>query len=167
MKLFLIMLGVLFHCALDAKVFLEPPPNYNPKVEVSACFYEVDDQVLFLLRNPESSEGNTWGIPGGKMEKGETPQQNVIREFKEETGVILPADQLIYWGTVYIRYPKTDFTYHIFRITMCEKPAIVIDPKEHQAYRWMRLDEALKLPLIPDEDECIYLVYGRDLANCP
>lgn len=41
---------------------------------------------------------------------------------------------------------------------------VVIEPLEHTEYRWFTLAEALKLPLIRCEDECIYLVYGMDLS---
>lgn len=55
-----------FNSANAQLVFLEPPENYNPKVEVAACFMKSKDQMLFLRRVPTKSEGEVWGIPGGK-----------------------------------------------------------------------------------------------------
>ena len=143
-------------------VFQQPPENFNPKVEVAACFITVKDNVLFIKRHAHCSEPSKWGIPGGKLEKGETAHQAVLREIKEETGLHLPSE-VKHLGTVYIRYPEVDFIYHMYGHTLSELPEqIVIDPEEHQEYRLMTLKEALDLPLIRGEDECIYLVYGEN-----
>lgn len=146
----------------DQLVFQEPPVNFNPKVEVAACFITVKENVLFMKRQPHRSEPNKWGIPGGKLEKGETAQQAAIREIKEETGLDLP-ESVKHLGTVYIRYPEVDFVYHMYGHDLHDYPGeIRFDPIEHVEYRWMTLKEALQLPLIRGEDECIYLVYGKD-----
>jgi len=143
-------------------VFQQPPENFNPKVEVAACFITVDQKVLFIKRQPHCSEPSKWGIPGGKIEKGETAHQAVLREVKEETGLDLPHE-VKHLGTVYIRYPEVDFIYHMYGHDLNDIPAqILIDPIEHEEFRWMKLGEALQLPLIRGEDECIYLVYGED-----
>jgi mutator protein MutT len=145
-------------------VFQKPPENFNPKIEVAACFITVGEDVLFVKQQPRK-EGGKWGIPGGKLEKGETAHQAAIREIKEETGLDLPQE-IKHFGTVYIRYPEIDFIYHMYGHILTQIPEVVIDPREHEEYRWIRLEEALKLPLIPGEDECIYLVYP-DLKISP
>lgn len=143
-------------------VFEHPPENFNPKLEVSACFITVQDKVLFMKRQPHRSEPNKWGIPGGKLEKNETAQQAAIREIKEETGLDLPPN-VQHLGTVYIRYPEVDFVYHMYGHDLHDYPNILFDPIEHVEYRWITIKEALQLPLIRGEDECIYLVYGEDV----
>lgn len=48
----------------------------------------VDNKVLLLMRAPnEFPSPNTWGLPSGKIETGETPDQAVVREYKEETSL--------------------------------------------------------------------------------
>jgi 8-oxo-dGTP diphosphatase len=136
--------------------------SLSTEVEVAACFITVKDNVLFIKRHAHCSEPSKWGIPGGKLEKDETAHQAVVREIKEETGLHLPLE-VKHLGTVYIRYPEVDFIYHMYGHTLSDYPEqIVIDPQEHQEYRWMTLREALQLPLIRGEDECIYLVYGEN-----
>ena len=144
-------------------VFKQPPENFNPKVEVAACFILVKDNVLFIKRHAHCSEPSKWGIPGGKLEKDETARQAVLREIKEETGLHLPVD-VKHLGTVYIRYPEVDFIYHMYSHHLPESFEVVIDPDEHVEYRWLTLKEALMLPLIRGEDECIYLVYGENFS---
>jgi 8-oxo-dGTP diphosphatase len=144
---------------MNKLVFLEPPENFSPKVEVAACFITVKGNVLFMKRQPHRSEGEKWGIPGGKLERGENALQAVVREIQEETGLKLSS--LKHHSTVYIRYPEVDFIYHMFGDEMEEYPAVVFDAEEHSEYQWMTLDEALKLPLIRGEDECIFLYKGN------
>ena len=151
--------------AYSRLVFQEPPENFNPKVEVAACFMTVNEKVLFLKRLPHKSEGSKWGIPGGKVDKGETAEQAVLREVLEETSIDLAGKSLLYFGKVYIRYPEVDFLYHMYGYDFDELQAdVTINPDEHTEFRWITLAEALKLPLIRGEDECIYLVYGKDLS---
>ncbi len=146
------------------QVFKEPPDNFSPRLEVAACFLTVDESVLFMKRQPYKSDGSLWGIPGGRFEKGETAHQAVVREIKEETGIDLPNETLKYFGKVYIRLPDVDFIYHMFAHELRETPEIQMDPVEHTEYRWITLEEALKLPLIRGEAECIYLAYGKELT---
>lgn len=94
-------------------VFEQPPENFNPKIEIVDCFMTFNENVLFLKRQPHKSEGNKWGVPGGKVEKGETADQAVLREVREETGIDLAGTPLKYFGKVYVRYLEIDFLYHI------------------------------------------------------
>jgi len=144
-------------------VFEEKPKDFKPKLEVAACFIQVDDQVLFVKRLPNKPQPNTWGIPGGKFDEGETATETVMREIQEETGIEIPEESMEYYGEVYVRYPEMDYTFHMFVYKPEELPKVTINPEEHADYTWVSLEEALKMPLIPGEEECISLVYG-DIA---
>ena len=124
--------------ALCSTRFSGPPEHFNPKIEVAACFISVNGQFLFLKQAPDDTEPNTWGIPGGKLQKNENAEQGVLREVKEETGLDLPTQSLKYLGKVYIRYPYMDYIYHMFEYNMEGYPEeVVIDPTEHTEYRWI------------------------------
>ena len=140
-------------------VFREPPQNFNPKIEVAACFIFVENKVLFLKRVPHVHEGNVWGIPGGKCEKNEEAAKAVVREIFEETQIELSGASLKTFGKVYIRYPEIDFIYHMFESSFRTFPKAVLNPEEHTEHNWLSLHEALELPLIRGEDECIHLYY--------
>ncbi|MCR4586688.1 MAG: 8-oxo-dGTP diphosphatase [Lachnospiraceae bacterium] len=53
------------------------------------CYLERDGQYLMLLRNKKKNDVNEgkWIAPGGKAEPGESPEECVIREVFEETGL--------------------------------------------------------------------------------
>lgn len=145
-------------------IYDTPPNNFNPKVCVSACFIEYGNQVLFLKRSQNVSQPGTWAIPGGKVEKDETPEQAICREVLEECGFALSSP--IYLHTVYIRYPEYDYTYHMFKQVVTNKPDIKLDLHDSDTYVWLTRLEAEELhakdELILDEMPCIERVY-KDL----
>ncbi|MBM3192190.1 MAG: NUDIX domain-containing protein [Chlamydiae bacterium] len=63
-------------------------------MEVAALYLRHQDKVLLLHRQDHKAEGNCWGVPGGKLKRGESPLQGVIREVKEETGYECSPDSL-------------------------------------------------------------------------
>lgn len=153
----------LFTVSLQAEViFTTPPSHFQPKVEVAICFIQVDNQVLFLERQDNKPEGGTWAVPGGKLDKGESPEKAAKREIYEETHIDLKQDQMKYLGKVYVRVSeeKGDFILHVFESKLQSVPqGLQLSPKEHKDYTWVTLNESLKLPLIAGEDECIDLFY--------
>jgi 8-oxo-dGTP diphosphatase len=142
-------------------VFVERPTAFCQGMEVAGCFCEHDGKVLFLLRNPEKPQGNTWCVPGGKLEKDECPIEAVIREVQEETGLILPKENLHYCRAVFIRFPNSEFILHLFRIHLNEFPDLLLNTREHSDYCWVTYEEALCLPLIPGGEECLRLAFEK------
>ena len=55
------------------------------------CYLEQDGKYLMLYRNKKKNDMHEgyWVVPGGKLEPGETPEECVIREFYEESGLTL------------------------------------------------------------------------------
>lgn len=156
------LLSLVTAKALPGVVWKDRPADFEPRCEVAACFIERDDQVLFLHKLDGKSQGNTWGIPGGKLEKGETALQAVVREVKEETGIVLLPASVKHVGTVYITNTVRNnfsYIYHMFQATYNGSRAVSINPEEHKGFTWVTLCDALKMQLMDDEDTCIKLVY--------
>jgi mutator protein MutT len=52
--------------------------------DVALIFFYKDDKILVQDRRNMSKFGEEWGFFGGRIEAGETPEQSVVRETKEE-----------------------------------------------------------------------------------
>lgn len=143
-------------------VYQKASEQFQPKVEIAALYIEHENRILLLHRQERKSQGNLWGIPGGKVHKGETPLQAVIREVKEETGYDFSEQTIDHLDTVYIEYNEKDhFVYHMFRVPFSGDPgAVKINFQEHKGFTWVTPQDGLKLELIKDEDAWFKLVYG-------
>lgn len=157
--LFFTSLLVVFS-SLQGKVYLEIPEEFNSKMDIVGCFLEWEDKVLFLHRQDHKTEGNTWGIPGGKVDKSESPLEAVIREVKEETQFDISTQPIRYIGKVYIKYPTYDNVYYMFSCAPKEDPGSVkINFDEHKGFTWITPQNALQMELMLNEDDCIKLCY--------
>ncbi len=65
----------------------EEPKNFNPVFEVVASFCENQKKILLLHRQDKKPEGNTWGLPAGKIQNNENLHKAIKREINEETGL--------------------------------------------------------------------------------
>lgn len=157
----LLLLLILLTTKLSATIYLEPTSQFKPCVEVAAVYIEYNGQILLLHRQNNKSQGNKWGIPGGKVEKTETPLQAVIRETKEETGFDISNQAIETLRSVYVEYnEKNHFVYHAFRTQLQGDPGSVkINFNEHKGFTWVRPADALKMDLLQDEDACIMKDY--------
>ncbi len=141
-------------------IFLEKPENFDDSLEVAGCAIQCKGKLLFLHRQDHKPQGNTWDMPSGKIKKGESVVSGLVREISEETGLIFKEENLEFFRKVYVKYPDLDFVYHIFSTELSEQPDVKIDLKSHKAFTWVTPEEALKMPLIPDEDKCIKLYFN-------
>jgi 8-oxo-dGTP pyrophosphatase MutT (NUDIX family) len=128
--------------------FLKPPEDFAPIAEAAGCYCEYEDKLLFLKRHPDKSQGNTWGIPGGKLEKGESARDAVIREIWEEVGLDISGEDLQEVGKLYMRLSHCDYVFHMFRKRFTFCPSLILALEEHHEAQWVTFEEALKLPLI-------------------
>mgnify|MGYP003343413491 CR=1 FL=1 len=102
------------------------------------------NRYLFLLRTKHRSAGH-WGIPGGKIEFGETVIQGLVREIKEEIGVDFSKKKFIPLETFTADNRK--FIYYTFLVD-CDKEFVPELNEEHRGYCWVELDDYPK-PLHP------------------
>ena len=59
-------------------------------VLVAACaLIDADGRVLLAQRPEGKTLAGLWEFPGGKVEPGETPEETLIRELKEELGIVV------------------------------------------------------------------------------
>lgn len=121
----------------------------NKTVLTTICYIEKDGKTLMLYRNKKKNdvhEGKYVGI-GGKFEFGETPEECIIREIKEETG--LTVNSLRYHGL--ISFPKfaNDDNWYMF-IFSCkdfegEVPEDRLDDCPEGRLLWVDNDKVMDL----------------------
>lgn len=101
---------------------------------VGVWFYSFDTQrYLYLMRN-DSKHPNSWGLPGGKSEEGETLMQTIERECHEELGFLPEYLRLV----PVEKFTSNDgeFCYHTFFCCVAKEFQPVLN-NEHIGYAWI------------------------------
>lgn len=132
---------------MTAEIYETIPQGFNATVEIAACYLEINGQLLLLERSSFESESGKWGVPAGKLESGETPEQAARRELFEETGILVESTNIHAIGPLYIRKPDIDYVCHLFQINLNAKPKICLS-SEHPNYLWAGSVELKTLPLM-------------------
>lgn len=110
-----------------------------------ALIYSISTKrYLFLLRNG-TKFANTWGLPGGKIERGETVAEGLAREIQEELGGVIPNAKL--YPIEKFTSENNKFTYHTFLIPVDDEFVPVLND-EHKGYAWCAVEDHPK-PLHP------------------
>lgn len=112
-------------------------------VRVVAAVIRKDDKIFATQRGyGEFKDG--WEFPGGKIEEGETPEQALAREIKEELNTEIQVGELI--GTIEYDYPKFHLSMDCF---WCEIMQGGLELKEHEAARWLAKEELYSVDWLP------------------
>jgi 8-oxo-dGTP diphosphatase len=111
-------------------------------IEVVAAIIQHDGKTLCVQRGPSKFDyiHHKFEFPGGKVEPGETGEQAIMRELKEELHLEIP--QADYFMTVDHTYPDFHITMHAY-ICKVEKRDIVLT--EHIDAKWLSVDELPQL----------------------
>ena len=135
------------------------PADFKKRFEIAGSFIVWNNTILLLLRQDNKPEGNTWGVPAGKVHAGENMFETIKREVEEETSISIPASNFRLLSSYFNRYPKYDFIFHLFTTDLYERGKVIINPNEHKDFCWTSPREALKLPLIEDLADLIKEYY--------
>ncbi len=101
-------------------------------IEVVAALIVQDGQFMICQRPPHKNCGLMWEFPGGKVEKGESGPDALVRECQEELGVTLAVGEM--FTTVQHVYPAYTVHLTLFLATLQDgEPQLM----EHQALRWI------------------------------
>ena len=112
-------------------------------IEVVAAIIKKNNQYFATQRGYGEFEGG-WEFPGGKMEHGETPQDALVREIKEELDADITVGELI--ETVEYDYPKFHLTMHCFLCELVSERVVLL---EHEAAKWLTKEELGSVDWLP------------------
>ena len=116
-------------------------------LEVVAALIWDKDRFMICQRPPHKARGMLWEFVGGKVEPGETKEQAIIRECREELAVLIDTGE-IFLDVVH-EYP--DITVHLtlFRAEIREGTPQKL---EHNDIRWITADEIDEYDFCPADE---------------
>ena len=119
-------------------------------LEVVAAIIFDEQGRIFATQRGYGEWKDWWEFPGGKIEAGETPQQALHREIREELDAEIEVGTLLH--TINYNYPAFHLTMHCFRCTLAESHLTLL---EHEAARWLAPDELQTVRWLPADEELI------------
>ena len=121
--------------------------NVQSLLLVAACALIDPDGRVLIARRPEGkAHAGAWEFPGGKIEQGETPEQALIRELREELGVE-PCEQCLQ-PFAFASHPLDAARHMLMPLFVCRRWDGFIDPKEGQEIAWVRPDKLADYALL-------------------
>ena len=110
-----------------------------------------DGERVFATQRGYGDFKDFWEFPGGKMEPGETPQQALARELKEELAIDVSVGEFI--CTVDYDYSAFHLTMHCFYCTIAggKAPELL----EHEAAKWLGPAELRGVDWLPADVEVV------------
>ena len=119
------------------------------RIEVVAAIIRKEGKI-FATQRGYGEWKDWWEFPGGKMEPGETPEEALKREIREELSTEICVDELL--CTVEYDYPKFALTLHCY---LCSLVTEALHLNEHEAARWLAKDELDSVKWLPADREVI------------
>ena len=103
---------------------------------VAACaLVDADGRVLLAQRPNAKDFGGLWEFPGGKLNAGESPEDGLIRELREELGVDIQPACLAPFA---FASHRSDGVHLLMPLFVCRKWTGAPQPLEAQALAWVR-----------------------------
>lgn len=124
------------------------------KIQVVAAIIKEDNKILATQRGYGEFQGG-WEFPGGKIELGETKEEALIREIREELDTEVIVEEL--FDTVEYDYPNFHLSMDCF---ICSIKTGNFVLKEHQEARWLTKETLDSVEWLPADQGLIEKLKG-------
>ena len=125
------------------------------RIEVVAAIIRQGNKI-FATQRGYGEWKDWWEFPGGKMELGESPEEALKREIREELSTEINVDE--FFCTVEFDYPKFHLTMHCY---LCSLLTDALHLNEHEAARWLAKDELDSVKWLPADKTIIEQLKSR------
>ena len=125
--------------------------------DVAAALIRKDGKFMICRRPPHKARGGLWEFVGGKTEEGETREQALIRECREELDVEVEPKSV--FMEVIHKYPDIEIRLTLFNAEIVKgKPKLI----EHTDIRWITPDEIDQYEFCPADEEILKRIKEND-----
>ena len=134
-------------------------------IKVAAAVIRRKDKV-FATQRGYGGYKDWWEFPGGKIEPGETPEEALVREIKEEldTGIVVEG----FLTAVEYDYPEFHLSMDCFWCSIAGGEPVLL---EHEAARWLPLDDLRQVNWLPADVLVVDAIqaagYGAQASDLP
>lgn len=127
------------------------------QIEVVAAIIRKDDKI-FATQRGYGEWKDWWEFPGGKIEPGESPEEALQREIREELAIDITIDS--YLTTVDYDYPNFHLTMHCYLCQLKDdtQPHLL----EHESARWLDKYNLEEVKWLPADVEVIKALDGKN-----
>lgn len=131
------------------------------QIEVVAAIIRSGDKV-FATQRGYGDYKDMWEFPGGKMEPGESPEDALKREIREELATDIAIDSFV--CTVEHDYPAFHLTMHNF---LCHVVSGNLELLEHEAAKWLDVSHLEEVEWLPADQKIFPALSAMVLSQSP
>ena len=113
-------------------------------IKVTAAILEKDGRIIIAQRKSKDHLAGKWEFPGGKIEPGETPEECLARELKEEFNIEVSVGDFL--GSNIHHYDHISIELMAFRTIWVGGE---INSTDHKDYKWVTIDELDQFDFAP------------------
>ncbi len=128
------------------------------KLVVAGLIRDDRQRILLTRRRPDQSLPNWWEFPGGKVEPGESPEQALVRELREEIAVTVEVGRI--WDVLFAAYPDFDL---VMLVYPCRIVSGQVQALEVAAAEWTTAERLRDFDILPADRPLVERLLAGDV----
>jgi len=128
-------------------------PEIHPTPGVGAVI--IEDGRLLLIRRGRGAYRDYWAVPGGRQRRGETMREAVIREVREETGLIVDVGDVVWVGDIMDGAQPPAYHYAVVDFAATPTGGHLEAGDDAAEVRWVPMEEVRAMRLTPTMNDLL------------